>query len=82
MAENKEYTNMPQHQEEDELEIDLMEYARKLWKAKKLLLKVAGIAVIVGVVIAISTPKIYTAEVTFIPESGKGSGYNVSGMAC
>ena len=44
MAENKEYTNMPQYQEEDELEIDLMEYARKLWKAKKLLLKVAGIA--------------------------------------
>ena len=81
MAENKEYTNMPQYQEEDELEIDLMEYARKLWKAKKLLLKVAGIAAIVGVIIAISIPKEYTASVTFSPESGKTSGSNLSGMA-
>ena len=81
MAENKEYINMPQYQEEDELEIDLMEYARKLWKAKKLLLKVAGIAAIVGVIIAVSIPKEYTATVTFSPESGKSSGNNLSGMA-
>lgn len=81
MAENKEYTNMPPYQEEDELEIDLMEYVRKLWKAKKLLLKVAGIAAIVGVIIAISIPKEYTASVTFSPESGKSSGNNLSGMA-
>ena len=81
MAENKEYTNMPQHQEEDELEIDLMEYARKLWNAKRLLLTVAGIAAIVGVVIAISIPKKYTAEVTFSPESGKSGSSNLSGMA-
>ena len=57
MTENKEYKNVPQYQEEDEMEIDLMEYARKLWAARKLLLKVAGIAVIVGVVIALTTPK-------------------------
>ena len=81
MAENKEYTNMPQYQEEDELVIDLMEYIRKLWKAKILLLKVAGIAAIVGVIIAISIPKEYTASVTFSPESGKSSGNNLSGMA-
>lgn len=81
MTENKEYTNIPQHQEEDKLEINLMEYARKLWKAKKLLLKVAGIAAIVGVIIAISIPKEYTASVTFSPESGKSSSSNLSGMA-
>lgn len=81
MAENKEYTNAPQYQEEDELEIDLMEYARKLWAARKLLLKVAGIAAIIGVVIALSIPKKYTATVTFSPESGKSSGSNLSGMA-
>ena len=81
MLENKEYTNMPPYQEEDELEIDLMEYVRKLWKAKKLLLKVAGIATIAGIVIALSIPKEYTAEVTFSPESGKSSGNNLSGMA-
>ena len=81
MTENKEYKNVPQYQEEDEMEIDLMEYARKLWAARKLLLKVAGIAAIVGVVIALSIPKQYTAEVTLSPESGIGGGSSLSGMA-
>ena len=34
MAEDKNYTNATL--EEDELEIDLMEYVRKLWAARKL----------------------------------------------
>ena len=79
MTENKNYTNLPQ--EEEELEIDLMEYARKLWAARKLLLKVAGIAVIVGVVIALTTPKQYTVNVTLAPEMGKSGGGSLSGIA-
>lgn len=79
MTENKNYTNnMPQ--EEEELEIDLMEYARKLWAARKLLLKVAGIAAIIGVVIALTTPKTYTVNATLAPESSK-SGSSLSGIA-
>lgn len=78
MTENKNYTNLPQ--EEEELDIDLMEYARKLWAARKLLLKVAGIAVIVGVVIALTTPKQFTVNVTLAPESSKG-GSSLSGIA-
>lgn len=81
MTENKEYKNVPQYQEEDEMDIDLMEYARKLWAARKLLLKVAGIAVIVGVVIALTTPKQYTANVTLAPEMSKGGGGGLSGIA-
>ena len=81
MTENKEYKNVPQYQEEDEMEIDLMEYARKLWAARKLLFKVAGIAVIVGVVIALTTPKQYTASVTLAPEASKGGGGGLSGIA-
>lgn len=82
MTENKEYMNVPQYQDEDELEIDLMEYARKLWAARKLLLKVAGIAAIVGIVIAFSIPKQYTAQATLSPESGKGgASSSLSGMA-
>lgn len=80
MTENKEYKNVPSYQEEDEMEIDLMEYARKLWTARKLLLQVAGIAVIVGVVIALTTPKQYTASVTLAPEASKGGG-GLSGIA-
>lgn len=80
MTENKEYKNVPQYQQEDEMEIDLMEYARKLWAARKLLFKVGGMAAIVGVIIALSMPKQYTAEVKLSPESSKGGG-NLSGMA-
>lgn len=68
MTEDKNY--MPPVQEEEELEIDWMGYARKLWDARKLLLKVAGIAVIVGIVIALTTPKQYTVNVTLAPELG------------
>ena len=78
MAEDYKYNNF---QEEEELEIDLMEYARKLWASRKLLLKVAGIAAIVGVIIALGTPKTYTANVTLAPESGKSGGGGLSGIA-
>ena len=47
MAEDKNYTNNTERPREDEeLEIDLMEYVRKLWAARKMLLKVAGIGAI------------------------------------
>ena len=72
MTEDKNYT--PQPQGEEEMEIDLMEYARKLWSVRWLLLKVAGIAAIVGVVIALTTPKQYTVQVTLAPESSKSGG--------
>ena len=78
MAEDNKYNNF---QEEEELEIDLMEYARKLWASRKSLLKVAGIAAIVGVIIALGTPKTYTANVTLAPESGKSGGGGLSGIA-
>ena len=81
MTENKNYTNLPPPQEEDEMEIDLMEYARKLWAARKLLIKVAGIAIIVGIVIALTTPKQYTVSVTLAPESSKSGGGGLSGIA-
>lgn len=80
MTENKDSYKTPPFQEKEQ-EIDLMAYVRKLWDAKILLLKVAGVAAIIGVIIAISIPKSYTAEVTLSPETGKGSGNNLSGMA-
>ena len=82
MTENKDYYNIPPYQEEDELEIDLMEYVRKLWNARKLLLKIISISMIIGIIIILSIPQKYTAEVTLSPESGKGgSSSGLSGMA-
>lgn len=79
MTEDKNYTNVPR--EEEELEIDLMEYVRKLWDARLLLIKVAGIAAVVGVIIALTTPKEYTVNVTLAPESSKAGGSGLSGIA-
>lgn len=53
-----------------ELEIDLMEYGRKLWASRKLLFKAAGIAVIVGLIFAFTTPQKFTVSVTLAPEMG------------
>lgn len=79
MTEDKNYS--PQPQGEEEMEIDLMEYAHKLWSVRWLLLKVAGIAAIVGVVIALTTPKQYTVQVTLAPESTKTAGAGLSNIA-
>lgn len=79
MNENNEYRVNPE--EEEELEIDLMEYVRKLWATRKLLMKAAGIGVVVGLIVALSIPKQYTVEVTLSPESGKSGGGSLSGMA-
>lgn len=68
MEENKNYTTPLR--EKEEMEIDLMEYVRKLWDVRKLLFKVAGIAAIVGIIIAFTTPKQYTVNVTLAPELG------------
>lgn len=78
MAEDKNYSNLTQ---EEDLEIDLMEYARKLWAGRKLLLKVAGIAIVAGVIIALTTPKQYTVSVKLAPESSKSGGGGLSSIA-
>ncbi len=78
MNENNQVVTQPQPQEE--LEIDLMEYARKLWKARKTLYKAAGIGAIVGLIIAFSIPRQYTVSVSLAPESTKGSSNRMASM--
>lgn len=69
-------------QEPEEVEIDLMEYARKLWGVRKLLLKAAAVGLVVGVVVALSIPRKYTVSVILSPEAGKStSGSGLAGVA-
>lgn len=72
MAEEKIQNNLPQQPEEQE--IDLIELAQKVWAGRKLILKVCGIAALVGLVVAFSIPKEYSTSVTLAPESGGKSG--------
>lgn len=70
----------PQFQEEQE--IDLLELAQKVWAERKFIFKACGYAVIVGLVIAFSIPKEYTATATIAPEASDGkSGGGLSSLA-
>lgn len=83
MKENKHYTN-PDHQpapaDDDELQIDWMGILRQLLAIRKTLYKAAGVGLVIGILIAVGTPKQYTVSVTLSPEvSGENSGS--SGLA-
>lgn len=83
MEENKHYTN-PDHQpnpaDNDELVIDWMGILRQVLAIRKTLYKAAGIGLVIGILIALGTPKQYTVSVTLSPEvSGGNSGS--SGLA-
>ena len=64
-------TNMDERQfvQEEEQEIDLVELALKIWKERKFLLKLSGMAIVVGLIIAFSIPKEYTTTVKLAPIS-------------
>lgn len=71
-----------QPQEQEEQEIDLLELAQKVWAERKFILKACGYAVVVGLVIAFSIPKEYTATATIAPEMSDGkSGGGLSSLA-
>jgi uncharacterized protein involved in exopolysaccharide biosynthesis len=69
-------------QNHSEEEIDLFEIARKLWKGRKLIIKVTLTFALLGLTIAILTPNYYTASCTVVPQTGaKSATGNLSGLA-
>ena len=64
-----------------EAEIDLLELARKLWGNKKFIIKVTLIGAVVGVIIALSIPKKYTATVVFTTMSNDAKIGNMGSLA-
>lgn len=85
MEENKHYTT-PDHQpnpaDDDELVIDWMGILRQLFTIRKTLYKAAGVGLVVGILIALGTPKQYTVSITLSPEMGSGkSGGGLASMA-
>jgi len=53
-------------------EIDLLAIVEKVLKEWRLLLKFAGVAAVIGVIVALSTPKYFKAEVILAPEMSSG----------
>ena len=58
----------------EEQEIDIMELIRKMWINKALILKFTAVFMVVGVFVALFSPKVYTASCDVVPQTSDGSG--------
>lgn len=61
--------------------LDVQELFKKFLDNKKFILKVTGIGVIIGIIIAFSIPKEYTTTIVFIPETQSKSGGTMGSLA-
>lgn len=66
---------------DEEQEIDLLELALKLWDARKKILLWGLYGAILGIIIALSTPKEYTATTRLVPETGAARSNNLGAIA-
>lgn len=69
--------NMPEEQE-----IDLVELIQRMWLNRKLILKVTGVFFVLGLLVAIFSPKAYTAGCEVVPQtSDSGAASKMSSLA-
>lgn len=76
--------NIVQQQNQfQEEEIDIMALVKRLWEKKSFIIKITCIFAVLGVVVAITTPKEYTASCVVVPETKGGafSGSSLGGLA-
>ena len=78
-----ENNNVQQQNQFQEEEIDIMALVKRLWEKKSFIIKVTCIFAVLGVVVAITTPKEYTASCVVVPETKGGafSGSSLGGLA-
>ena len=61
-------------------EIDLIELAKTIWAGRKFIAKVTGVFIVLGLVIAFTSPVEYEASCKLLPESQEGSMPNLGGL--
>lgn len=61
-------------------EIDLLELAKTIWKGRKLILKVTGVFLLLGLFIAFGSKVEYEASCKLMPESQEGMKPNMGGL--
>ena len=78
-----ENNNVQQQNQFQEEEIDIMAIVKRLWEKKTFIIKVTCVFVVLGVIVAITTPKEYTASCVVVPETKGGafSGSSLGGLA-
>lgn len=66
----------------NEEELDLVEIVKKLWRNRKFIFKVTTLFAVLGFLVAISSPSVYTASCTMVPQTGqKNTGGSLGGLA-
>ena len=77
MEQYQNQNNMPV----EEQEIDLVELIQKMWINRWLIIKVASVFVVLGVLVALFSAKVYTASCDIVPDTGKSGGSKMSSLA-
>ena len=62
--------NMP----EDEQEIDIVELIQKMWVNRMLIIKITAVFMVVGIVVALVSPKVFTSSCDVVPQTSSDSG--------
>lgn len=82
MEQDKLYTDTQGQQNHTDQEIDLVEIICKLWRNRKLIIRVTLVFVLLGILVALFSAKEYTAGSTMVPQSSeKKMGGGLSGLA-
>lgn len=71
---------MSEEQKNMEDEIDLIELIKAIWAGRKFIAKVTVVFIIIGLVIALTSPVEYQASSKLLPESQEGSMGNLGGL--
>ena len=74
-------TNNQQQNFVEESEIDIMAIIALLWKKRKFVIRVTCVFAVLGLFIAIFSPKVYTSSCTFVPQTTKKTNSSVSSLA-
>ncbi|MEE1102693.1 MAG: Wzz/FepE/Etk N-terminal domain-containing protein, partial [Alistipes sp.] len=72
--------NMPMLQEEQE--IDLVALVKKMWLNKGLIIKLTAVFMVLGLLVALFSSKVYTTSCDIVPQTSKGAkGGGMSSLA-
>lgn len=65
----------------EEDEIDLLSIIKRLFDKKKFVLKILSVFIALGLLVALTSPKVYTAGSTVVPQVATKGGGSLSGLA-
>ncbi len=66
---------------ENDDEIDLIALAKTVWDSRKFILKTLILFIVIGIFVAVITPKEYTASTIMVPQISNGSSSKLGGLS-